>query len=114
MAVALSLHVLATVLWVGGMFFAFVVLRPAAAEVLDGPVRLRLWMKVLGRFFAWVWIAVAVILTSGFWITLAFFGGFGSVGLPVHLMAGVGLLMSALFLYVYFAPYRRMRVAVNA
>jgi uncharacterized membrane protein len=114
MSAAVSLHALAAVVWVGGMFFAFTALRPAAAQVLEAPLRLKLWSQVLTRFFVWVWVAVPVVLISGFWMTLAFYGGFGSVGLYVHLMAGPGLLMSAIFLHLYFAPYRRLRAAVDA
>ncbi|MEJ1958254.1 MAG: hypothetical protein WDM70_01360 [Nitrosomonadales bacterium] len=40
------LHLLAVILWVGGMFFAYVVLRPSAVEILQSPERLRLWDKV--------------------------------------------------------------------
>lgn len=114
MSAAVSLHALGAVVWVGGMFFAFTALRPATAEVLEAPLRLKLWSLVLARFFRWVWLAVAVVLVSGFWMTLGFYGGFGSVGLYVHLMAGPGLLMSALFLHIYFAPYRRLQAAVQA
>lgn len=32
MSLALALHVLAVVVWVGGMFFAYMTLRPVAAE----------------------------------------------------------------------------------
>ena len=42
MSLALSLHVLFAVIWVGGMFFAYIVLRPVAAELLDLEQRLRL------------------------------------------------------------------------
>jgi len=38
----LAIHVLATVFWVGGMAFAYLVLRPAAAP-LDPAARLTLW-----------------------------------------------------------------------
>ncbi len=49
-----ALHVLAAVLWVGGMFFAWMVLRPAAVAVLQAPERLRLWAEVFRRFVQWV------------------------------------------------------------
>ena len=49
------IHHLAALIWVGGMFFAYVALRPAAMEVLDPPQRLRLWDAVFRRFFQWVW-----------------------------------------------------------
>jgi len=62
------IHLLSIVVWVGGMFFAYVVLRPSAAEVLQPPERLRLWDKVFKQFFNWVWLAVFVVLVSGFYM----------------------------------------------
>ena len=35
---ALIVHILAAIVWVGGMFFAHQVLRPAAAMLEPGPV----------------------------------------------------------------------------
>ena len=49
-------HVLAIVVWVGGMVFAHFFLRPALAR-LEPPVRLRLMHEVLGRFFRVVLVA---------------------------------------------------------
>ena len=54
--------------WVGGMFFAYMALRPAAAQLLEPPQRLALWSATLERFFRWVWIAVALVLGSGFYM----------------------------------------------
>ncbi len=59
------LHLLAALAWVGGMFFAWMILRPAAVAVLQPPERLRLWLDVFLRFFAWVWAAVLVLPISG-------------------------------------------------
>ena len=61
-----ALHVLAVVLWVGGMAFAHFFLRPALAT-LEPPQRLRLMHAVLGRFFAAVLWAVGLLLASGLW-----------------------------------------------
>ena len=58
---ALILHILAAVVWVGGMFFAHQVLRPAAGALDPGP-RLMLWERVLGRFFPWVIAAIVLLL----------------------------------------------------
>jgi uncharacterized membrane protein len=108
---ALILHILSAVIWVGGMFFAHQVLRPAAAPLEPGP-RLLLWRRVLGRFFAWVAVAVALLLLTGFWMVFAVFGGFAGIGLYIHLMMGLGILMVLLFLHLLFAPWRRFRAAV--
>ena len=47
---AISLHGISAVIWVGGMFFAYMALRPVAASLLAPPERLNLWSKTLGRF----------------------------------------------------------------
>ncbi|QTF91543.1 CopD family protein [Halomonas sp. BM-2019] len=114
MAIALTLHVIAAVLWVGGMFFAWMVLRPVAAAQLEPPARLALWRGVFARFFPWVWAAVAVLLASGLWMLFAVFGGMAAARWHIHLMLLVGLAMMAIYLHVWFAPYRRLCRAVEA
>lgn len=114
MGLAVLLHVIAAVIWVGGMFFAYMFLRPVAASQLEPPARLTLWVGVFGRFFPWVWASIAVILASGFWMIFAVFGGMGAVGLYVHAMLGLGVLMMLIFFHVFFAPYGRLKRAVAA
>lgn len=111
MAIALALHVLAAVVWVGGMFFAYMALRPAAT-VLDPSVRFPLWVRTFGRFFPWVWLAVTLLPASGYWMIFAVFGGFAGAGWHIHTMQGLGILMILIYLHVFFAPYRRLRQAV--
>ncbi|NKC14524.1 MAG: hypothetical protein GKR94_20785 [Gammaproteobacteria bacterium] len=113
-AIALTVHVLAAVIWVGGMFFAYVCLRPAAAGVLEPPPRLTLWSQVFSRFFPWVWGCVAVLLVSGFWMIFVYFGGMKQAGAYVHIMMTVGIVMMFIFMYVFFAPYQRLKRAVAA
>jgi len=110
-SVALILHSLSAVLWVGGMFFAHQVLRPAAGA-LEAGLRLALWSRVLGRFFTWVFAAIVLLLASGYVMLFAVFGGFSKIGLHVQLMQGIGILMMLLFFHLYFAPWRRFRAAV--
>lgn len=112
LGIALALHVLGAVVWVGGMFFAHMVLRRSAG-VLAPAVRLPLWGRVFPRFFYWVWIAVAALLATGFGM-IAALGGFGGIGAYVHLMLAIGLAMTAIFGHIYFAPYQRFRRAVAA
>lgn len=114
MGLALPLHVITVVIWVGGMFFAYMCLRPVAASQLEPPVRLPLWVGVFGRFFPWVWISVVLVLATGLWMIFGVYGGMGGVGLYVHLMLGLGVLMMLIFFHVFFAPYGRLRKAVAA
>jgi uncharacterized membrane protein len=98
------IHLLAVLIWVGGMFFAYVVLRPAAVDVLQPPERLRLWDNVFRRFFNWVWGAIGAILASGLYMVYLF-GGMAHVPPHVHIMLLLGLVMVAVYGYVFFACY---------
>ena len=109
MAIAIALHTLAAVIWVGGMFFAYVALRPVAARVLPPPQRLPLWAGTLGHFFLWVWISVATLLVTGYFMLFGVFGGFAGARIHVHLMHLLGLVMMLIYAHVYFAGYRRLR-----
>jgi uncharacterized membrane protein len=110
--VALVLHALAASVWVGGMFFALLALRPATATLDPGP-RLELWSRVLQRFFAWVMVAIALLLASGYGMIFGVYAGFRGVGLHINIMQGIGIIMMLLFFHLYFAPWRRFRAAVG-
>src|ERR1700754_2634324 len=47
-----SIHLLAMFVWLGGMFFTLVCLRPALGVIEPPPLRLRLMNAVFRRFFA--------------------------------------------------------------
>ena len=111
--VAFAGHVLAAVIWVGGMFFAYTALRPAAAKILEMPQRLKLWRKVLASFFFGVWISIIAIPVTGYWIIFVHYGGMARVGWHVHIMQVLGVIMILIFLHVFFAPFMRMRKAVK-
>ena len=110
MIIAKYLHILGFTVWVGGMFFAYMTLRPIAGSRLDVPQRLRLWEGVFGKFFPWVWVSVGLILASGLYMMYLL----GRPPLYVFGMTALGLTMIAIFLHIVFAPYRRLREAVAA
>lgn len=107
MEVARFVHVLGALVWVGGMFFAYMALRPAAGTLLQPPQRLPLWGETFRRFFFWVWVSIAGIVLSGGWMILST-GGMHAFGIHVDLMIGSGVLMMGIFMHVYFAPYGRL------
>ncbi len=110
---ATSFHVLAAVVWVGGMFLIYVCLRPAQT-LLPPPERIKLMTEVFRRFFTWVWIAIALLLASGYWIVFGVYAGFASAPSHIHVMQASGWLMILLFLHLYFAPWKRLRRATAA
>ncbi|CAI8754153.1 MULTISPECIES: CopD family protein [Pseudomonas] len=113
-ALPYSLHVLAALVWVGGMFFAWLILRPAAVAALDGPARLRLWVEVFQRFFVWVWIAIAVLAISGVIMINTRFASFETTPRHVQVMIGGAIAMFALFFRIQSLLYPELRKAVQA
>jgi uncharacterized membrane protein len=108
----LMAHLLGSTVWVGGMFFAFMALRPASVELLETPERLILWNGVLRRFLSWVWVAVLLILASGLSMIMML-GGFAKVQWPIHLMFALGVIMMLIFGHIYFAGYARLKRYVS-
>src|SRR5271168_4444212 len=91
-----ALHLLCAVLWVGGMFFAYVVLRPSLAAI-EAPQRMLLHTQVFKRFFLVIWHVMPVILVTGL-VMLTFLGDLSHLRWQIHAMLGLGLLMAAVFL----------------
>ena len=104
-----AVHVLCAIIWVGGMAFAYIVLRPSLA-VLEPPQRIALHAQVFRRFFLLVWHAMPLIILSGLAMIFTVFGGMAGVRWNVHLMLLLGLVMAGIFLALFFGPYRTFRV----
>ncbi len=111
--VALALHLLGVVMWVGGMAFALMVLRPALS-VLDPAGRLAVHGEVFRRFFALVWVAMPLVLLSGYAMLFGALGGFAHAPPAVHVMHLLGLVMAAIFVVNVLGPWRAMRRAPDA
>lgn len=110
--VALIVHSLSAIVWVGGMFFALLVLRPATGPLEPGP-RLELWARVLDRFFTWVIIAIVLLLASGYGMIFGVYAGFRGIGMHIDIMQGLGIVMMLLFFHLYFAPWQRFQAALE-
>ena len=107
----LGLHILSATVWVGGMFFAYLCLRPVAGSLLEPPQRLKLWDQVFAKFFKWVWLAVIILIATGHGM-IAVYGGMKNVGTHVHIMLLTGYVMIAIYGHLFFSPYRKLKKAV--
>lgn len=108
----LMLHLSSVVVWLGGMFFAYVCLRPTAMELLEPPARLRLWRGVFSRFFTWVWWAVSLIAGSG--LIMLVQHGLATAPRGWHLMLTSGTVMIVIYIYVATGPFKILQRAVDA
>lgn len=127
-AVLLFLHVLAIVVWVGGMFVMHFAVRPSAVELLPPPQRLPLLAATLRRFFFWVAVAVVLTLITGLAMfvglgmsagaaargTSAFVEGMRLAHPSIHAMFFTGLVMMAVFAHIRLAPFPRLQRHVAA
>ena len=59
------LHILAAVSWIGGMIFLSLVLAPLVRGRKAAPEFMALFRSAALRFRAVVWVAIAVLLTTG-------------------------------------------------
>jgi len=109
---SMILHLLSAVVWVGGMFFAYMFLRPVAASQLEPPARLTLWVGVFQRFFPFVWLSILFLPLTGYLMIFDIWGSMAATPLYVHIMNGLGIVMILIYLHVYFAPFKRLKEAV--
>jgi uncharacterized membrane protein len=106
------LHLGAGIVWLGGMALMILALRPVAIAQLAPPERLTLMSAVLSRFFLMVWVSIALLLCSGFWMLSITDMKLAPRGW--HAMSGLGLVMCLVFAHIWFAPYRRLKTAVQS
>ncbi len=109
----LAVHILAMTLWTGGMAYALLVLRPSL-EVLAGPDRLLLHGQAFRRFFRLVWVAMPLVLLSGWTMVFGVYGGFARLPWPVNVMQVLGIVMAAVFVALVLGPWRRFQGAPSA
>ena len=61
-----------------------------------------------------VWVAIVVLLATGYGLVFGVMGGFAGAGLHIHLMQAIGIAMMLLFLFLYFVPWRGMQRTLDA
>ena len=108
----LLVHLLAIVVWIGGMVFALFCLRPAALAILPPPQRIPLMHAALGRFFRIVVMAIALVIGTG--VAMISMVGMKQAPLAWQWMMGLGVLMMLVFVHVRALPFARLGACVIA
>ena len=114
------LHLIAGIVWMGGMTFMLFALRPAAAAGLAVQPRMMLISLVLQRFYAGVLVAIVVLFATGTHLYTATFRaarmatGVGSVPLGWNIMLVLGITMMLVFGHIFFAGFKKYKRAVAA
>ena len=111
--VLLFCHLSAVVVWVGGMALMQLAVRPSAATLLEPAQRVAFMAATLGRFFSIAAFVIVILLISGGWM-MQVMAEVQQLPVFVHVMAGLGLVMTAVFGHLRFAIFPRLRRAVAA
>lgn len=115
-----AIHLLSVIVWLGGMFFMLFCLRPAAAAVLEPPMRVRLMHAAMRRFFVAVTVVATLLLLSGGAMVgvatreatrsgLAF-----NMPLDWYVMIVLFVVMLLVFAHILAVLFRRLDAAVTA
>jgi len=114
-----AFHLLAVVVWIGGMAFMLFCLRPAA-RVLEPPARVTLMHAAIKRFLAVVGIAIAVLFACGAamvgiaWSAARRAGLGFNMPLDWYTMIATFFVMLAVFVHIRAVLFRRLAAAVTA
>lgn len=106
------LHLAGVIVWIGGMWFALLCMRPAAAS-LAPPQRVALMTDALGRFFGHVAWAIVAIWASGLALIMRM-PALDASGARVPAMAAIALVMTAAFGVIRLRHYPALRAALAA
>ena len=110
--VAQFLHLLAVIVWIGGIVFMDGFLAPVLRRAIaQAETRARLLYVLFRNFFAVVWGAGSLLVVTGYGMVFLR-GGFGVLSAAQWVMVVLGTAMVALALYIFFVPFLRMRAAV--
>ena len=114
------LHLIAGIVWMGGMTFMLFALRPAALLTLEAQPRAVLMGAVWKRFYALVLVAIVALFATGTHLYTATFRaarlatGEGGVPLGWNIMLVLGITMMLIFGHIYFAGFKKYKRAVAA
>lgn len=111
-------HLVAGIVWMGGMAFMLVALRPAAVATLQLPERMQLMGAAFRRFFPLVIVSIIALFATGTNLYTTAFravkaaSGQGSVPTGWNIMLVLGLLMMLIFGHIFFAGYAKVKRAL--
>ncbi len=125
--IAKLIHLVAAIIWMGGMTFMLYALRPAAMATLQPQLRAELMGQVWKRFFAMVLaIIVLLFLTGTHMYTTVFRATKAAIAagtlaptatvIPLgwNIMLALGMLMFLVFGHIYFAGFKKFKRGLAA
>ena len=109
----LAIHILAVIIWLGGLFFLVVVLGPSA-KALDAAGAPSFWHRTLSRSLAWGWLSLFVMVGTGIAMVFLVFGGYGYLPNIHRVNMAIGIPAIALYGYTSLMPWRQFSHAARS
>lgn len=113
------LHILSAIVWIGGMVFSLLFLKPSLKEISNEEQRKRFLHSVFLRFFGAVWLSIVLLFITGMGLWHGYRKDFSHNPL-FHAKLFLFTLMVIVFFYLFFFLFRKGRfshipniVAVN-
>ncbi len=102
------LHILFMTVWIGGMVYTLLFLRPSLKSLRREEDRLDLLKALYKRFFLAVWLSIVMLFLTGMSLWHGYRKDFTQNTL-FHFKLFLFLLMTLNFTYIYFFLFRRGR-----
>lgn len=113
LGLVLGLHLVAIVVWLGGLFFVTFVAAPSIGR-LDPATARPLWRRLLASFLVFGGASLVVIIATGIAMVFLTFGGYAHIPDLHRVNMMIGIPAIVLFGYIAAVPWRRLRHACDA
>ncbi len=94
------LHVIAAVIWVGGMIAIRFAVHYATPTIEDPKVKIGITLEILKRFFKIIWVAIAVLIVTAVLMTLGFNFKGTDLSPIAHAKEGIWTVMTIAFIII--------------
>jgi len=106
----LFLHLFFAIVWVGGMVYSLLFLRPSLREIAQEEQRGKFLKQVFSKFFLAVWLSIIVLFLTGMSLWHGYRKDFSDNPL-FHIKLFLFGLMVIIFTYIYFFLFRRNKLS---
>jgi len=106
----LFLHLFFAIVWVGGMVYSLLFLRPSLREIAQEEQRGKFLKQVFSKFFLAVWLSIIVLFLTGMGLWHGYRKDFSDNSL-FHVKLFLFGLMVIIFTYIYFFLFRRNKLS---
>ncbi|MFN3976183.1 MAG: CopD family protein [Aquificaceae bacterium] len=106
----LFLHLFFAIVWIGGMVYSLLFLKPSLREIGQEEQRGKFLKQVFSKFFLAVWLSIFVLFLTGMGLWHGYRRDFTDNPL-FHIKLFLFGLMVAVFAYIYFFLFKRNKLS---